>query len=218
MGAEMNGDREYPDESTLTVRGYRFLIPEDAEAAKTDLDRIEHLNRYLKGARGANILPLYEKSIHNRIFATPVGWEYLQELRGMLIDQGVDPETLPSIEIGVPITRRRLPGDYRAKEIVAETPPPPKSLSLKTSIFLNIVLVLLVILMFVIAFTSRTDNILNYRHNVINNYSSWAEELSERKKKVREKERELSITRDSDQEEQTDVREDADGQTEDSGR
>lgn len=185
---------EDPDtEALLTVRGYRFLIEEDAEAARTDLVRIEHLNKYLKGTNNANVRTLYEKAIQNRIFSTPVGWEYLQELRGMMTDQGIDVEGLEPINIGVPVTRRRLPGDYVTRERIVETPQDPPSLSLKTSIILNIVLALLVILMFFIANTSKTDNILNYRRNVTNEYASWAEDLTKRERAVRIKERELGI-------------------------
>lgn len=66
-------------------------------------------------------------------------------------------------------------------------------MSLKTSLIINIVLGILVILMFVIANTSKTDNILNYRRNVTNEYSTWAEDLTKREREVRRKERELGI-------------------------
>ncbi|MCR4761953.1 MAG: hypothetical protein K5696_00335 [Lachnospiraceae bacterium] len=190
-------DQDHVDtDALLTVRGYRFLIEEDAEAARTDLIRIEHLNKYLKGGKKENIRALYEKSIQNRIFTTPVGWEYLQDLRGMLIDQGVEAETLSPIPVAVPVTRRRLPGDYRTRERVEETPKEPPSLTLKTSIIINVVLVLLVAAMFIIASTSRTDNILNYRRNVTSEYASWAEDLTKREREVRKKERELGILSD----------------------
>ncbi|MCR5674983.1 MAG: hypothetical protein K6G16_04665 [Lachnospiraceae bacterium] len=188
------GENGADTEALLTVRGYRFLIEEDAEAARTDLVRIEHLNKYLKSAKGSNVRPLYEKSIQNRIFSTPVGWEYLQELRGMMIDQGVDADAIEPIPISVPVTRRRLPGDYRTKERIEETRQDPPSLSLKTSVIINIVLALLVIVMFIIASTSKTDNILNYRRNVTNEYASWSEDLTKREREVRKKERELGIT------------------------
>ncbi|MBQ3789399.1 MAG: hypothetical protein II800_00545 [Lachnospiraceae bacterium] len=189
--SEDDGDTE----ALLTVRGYRFLISEDAEAARTDIVRIDHLNKYLKGARDGNVLPLYEKSLQNHLFSTPVGWEYLQELRGMLIDQGMAPDELSPIPIPVPITRRRLPGDYRTKERIAETPEEnAKVRPGRFSMILNVILILLVIGMFVISYTSKMDNILNYRRNVTNEYSSWAEDLKERERRIREKELELHLT------------------------
>ncbi|MBR4530746.1 MAG: hypothetical protein IKO80_10780 [Lachnospiraceae bacterium] len=191
--AAYTGKGTADQDALLTVQGYKFLIEEDAEAARTDLVRIEHLNKYLKNTKGDQVQPLYEKSIQNRLFSTPVGWEYLQDLREMLIDQGVDADRIPPIPIGVPVTRRRLPGDYRTRERIEESAPEPMGMSLKTSLIINIVLGILVILMFVIANTSKTDNILNYRRNVTNEYSTWAEDLTKREREVRRKERELGI-------------------------
>lgn len=189
----LSDDTQAERETFLTVRGYRFLIKEDAEAARTDQIRIEHLNRYLKNGKSANIKMLYEKAIQNRIFTTPVGWEYLQELRGILIDRGVDPDELPYIPVPVTITKRRMYGDYHVRERIAETPRQKPGFSLSLSLAINVILVLLVIAMFVVAATSKTDNIINYRRNVVNEYSTWAEELRDREKVIRQKERELGV-------------------------
>ena len=118
------------------------------------------------------------------------------KVRFVKTDQGIDPDMLPGIPINVPITRRRIPGDFHVRERIAESPKEPMRFSLKTSIILNIVLILLVVLMFFIANTSKSDNIINYRRNVINEYSTWAEDLTNREKAIREKERELGITHD----------------------
>ncbi|MCR5092788.1 MAG: hypothetical protein K6B72_02325 [Lachnospiraceae bacterium] len=181
-------------EKELTFHGYRFLIPEDVTAARTDSMRIDQLNRYLKSSKGKDILALYEKSIQNHIFSTPVGWEYLQDLRGMLIDEGTDPEKIPDIPISVPVTRQRMFPDHAVKERIAETPREGMGLSLKTSIIINLLLAALVIFMFFVANTSKTDNILNYRRNVTNEYSSWSEALTKREQRIRQKERELGIS------------------------
>ena len=61
-------------------------------------------------------------------------------------------------------------------------------------IVLNVVLIIVVILMFVMASTSENDNIINYKRNITNRYSSWDEELKEREKTVREAEKRLGIT------------------------
>ena len=180
-------------ETFLTVRGYRFLIKEDAEAARTDQIRIEHLNRYLSNGKSTNIKMLYEKAIQNRIFTTPVGWEYLQDLRSMLMDQGEDPEDLPTIPVPVTFTRRRMSSDYRVRERIVATPRQKPGFSLGLSIAFNVILIMLVIAMFIVAATSKTDNIINYRRNVVNEYSSWAEDLTAREKVIRQKERELGV-------------------------
>ena len=47
--------------------------------------------------------------------------------------------------------------------------------------------------MVVIAWNSDAPNIVNYRQAVVNEYSEWEQELTERERKVRNAERELQI-------------------------
>ena len=49
----------------------------------------------------------------------------------------------------------------------------------------------LIVAMFAITFTSKNPNILNYRQAITNEYSTWEQELTEREKVIREKERQL---------------------------
>ena len=64
---------------------------------------------------------------------------------------------------------------------------------LRISIMANIILVVLVLAMFIITLKSDNPNILNYKKAIINQYASWEQEISEREKAVKEKERELQI-------------------------
>lgn len=57
----------------------------------------------------------------------------------------------------------------------------------------DIVLVLLVIFMFVVSLTTNHPTILNYKSKLISRYSTWEQELSEREKAVKEKERKLGM-------------------------
>lgn len=58
---------------------------------------------------------------------------------------------------------------------------------------LNVLLVVAVIAMFVMTLISDSPNVLNYRTAILNEYSSWQQDLLERERIVREKERELKI-------------------------
>ena len=61
------------------------------------------------------------------------------------------------------------------------------------AVVLNVLLAICVLAMFIIALKGETPNIINYKNNIINQYSSWEQELTERENAVREKERELNI-------------------------
>lgn len=63
----------------------------------------------------------------------------------------------------------------------------------RISMTLCIILGVLVIALFMVAFTSDIPNILNYKHNLQNKYSAWEQELRERENNLREKELQIYI-------------------------
>ena len=58
---------------------------------------------------------------------------------------------------------------------------------------INIGLVILVIVLFVISQTGNNPTVLNYKTKIINQYTSWEQELEQREQVVKEKEAELGI-------------------------
>ena len=52
-------------------------------------------------------------------------------------------------------------------------------------------MVAVILAMFVISFKSDYPNIINYRRAIVNEYSEWEQELTEREQAVREAERKL---------------------------
>ena len=70
----------------------------------------------------------------------------------------------------------------------------PQVKKLRYSILGNVILVCLVIILFAIALTGENANAINYRNAIVNEYSEWEQELTERENTVREKERELGIS------------------------
>ncbi len=190
---------EGPTVEELTVDGYTFLSKEDVEKAKLDRQKINILGQKVKSTKVADLEAVYEKAISNRIFSTPIGWEYLAKLRNRLISAGVSEDDLTPIPITVKFTNVALPDEYHPRQYI--TPLPKKKRDLKTSVFLmgvfNVILVVLVILMFLIAWLGETDNILNYKRNVTNRFAEWEQSLKEREKAVRIKERDLMIEDDT---------------------
>ena len=66
---------------------------------------------------------------------------------------------------------------------------------LNISIWINVILAILVIAMFVIANTGNNPNILNYENAVINKYAEWEQELRERENRIVHYENEYGIER-----------------------
>ncbi len=178
----------------LIVGGYEFLSENDAQKAEMDLSKIKVLEGRVKASRPNDIKAVYEKSIENKIFKTPIGWGYLVGLRRKLLESGFKEEDLTPIPLNVSMTRHSALDTLNVKQRIIPAEP-KKSTNFKTifSIILNIVLLILVGLMFYIATASETDNIINYRKNITNRYSSWEQDLTDREKAVREAEKKLGI-------------------------
>ena len=187
----INDDRT---DTNFIVGGYDFLSELDAQKASLDLSKIKVLEERVKASRPKDIKAVYEKAIENKIFKSPIGWEYLARLRDRLYASGFSEEELIPIPIPVSLTRHsafeNLSVQQRIRPVTKDNKAEFKRLF---PYILNIFLLIIVIAMFIIASTSDSDNILNYKRNVTNRYSSWEQELTQREKVIREKEKKLGI-------------------------
>lgn len=175
------------------VEGYLFLNDEDAELARQEKKKIDYLEKHLDYTNTENVLRVYKKAILERIFKTPVGQTYLRRLQIYLLRCGeIDAEDVPPIALydsyGMKMRKSYAPAAKRVK------PSEKKHVQWQmVSVILNIVLALGVAAMFVITLKSDNPNILNYESQLVNKYAAWEQEISERERIVREKERELHI-------------------------
>ncbi len=185
---DVNGNNKF------IVGGYHFASETDAQKATLDLNKIKVLETRVKASRPNDIKAVYEKAIENKIFKTPVGWGYLVELRKKLLDSGFIEEDIIPIPLNISMSRHSALEDLNVKQRIM---PPKQKKNVEFGrifpIVLSIVLFILVIIMFVIVNTSESDNIVNYKRNVTNRYSSWEQDLTERERAVRAAEKRLGI-------------------------
>ena len=67
------------------VGGFRFGSDKDAELAKNEQEKISWMEKRVQYEHPESVLSVYNKAIENRIFQTPVGFQYLQKLYCLLI-------------------------------------------------------------------------------------------------------------------------------------
>ena len=185
--------KETENKKEYIVDGFLFLSEEDATAAREELKKARYLERHLDYQGADMILQLYRKALKERTFQTPVGLAFVNELRGRLIEAGVEEFDIEPIPVYYDVVQNKMRSGF---EPVKEEPKPePKKEKSKfaVSVFLNIFLALLVAGMFFVAMTGNNPNILNYQNAVLNKYASWEQELKEREQAVREREQELGI-------------------------
>ncbi|MBR1691379.1 MAG: hypothetical protein IJ711_01240 [Lachnospiraceae bacterium] len=185
------------EEEQLIVDGFTFAVSQTAELAQTDVQRIEQLEQKLNYGNLDAVAMVYVKSIQNELFHTVVGFSYLKRLQLYLIEQGYGKIDFRKYPIpagegdGQPeqaAWSEKDASDERRLKIRTNYQQELKQ-KLRTSRWVNILLVLAVIVLFVIALTGENANIINYRYNIQNEYSEWQKQLQERERAVSDREK-----------------------------
>ncbi len=182
----------------LVVGGYQFNSRADADKARDEQKKIAYIEAHMNMDNPESVLTIYEKMLSNRIFATPVGLDYLKEIRDYLISrEEIDNEAVKPLELNrmyslgqESVTEEELP----KRRVVPAKKKNPFEERFFFSLVLNILLVIAVAAMFVIATTSDNPNIINYENSLVNKYASWEQDLSEREDRIREEEKRLGIS------------------------
>ncbi|MCM1064143.1 MAG: hypothetical protein NC420_06650 [Eubacterium sp.] len=173
--------------------GFLFLTEKEAKLAEVERKKIAYLESKIDYSKPEDILYIYDKTVKENVFSTPVGMMYLKQLQEFLLNQGgVDPASVAAIplsntyqEYGKAQSARERMQARHDQEMGA------KKSQLTVSVILNLLLALAMIAMFVISLNSDSPNIINYKRVITDQYASWEQELTERESVVREKEREL---------------------------
>ncbi len=183
------------DKTDWIVEGFQFGTEQDANLAKNEKLRVERLEERLDYQSLEMVYAVYKKAVENRVFKTPVGYEFLKKLQRILKENPDFEYEVEEIPIqGVYSLRESAnPTVERIKASQKKPKPAKKTVGLRASLFINVVLMLLIALMFYISMTSTNPTALNYERAVQNKYAEWERELSERESAVREKERELLL-------------------------
>lgn len=187
----------------LMVGDYLFKNMADADRARIEMDKIEQLKDKLQSADTALLYRVYNKSIESRTFRTPVGFDFMRNMKEHLEKQPDCPgEVLPvplytTFEHSAELSLDKLYENEKKEKAIREINKKEEKKSIFIiSVFANIILVILIGIMFYIVNTSNTPNIINYENAVVNKYSQWEENLKEREAVVSEKERQLNINND----------------------
>lgn len=181
------------DQSIFVVDGYRFGSAEDAELARNELKKIQHFEDKLDGRNAQTLLAVYDKLMDEKIFSTPVGWEYLRKLQEKLNRAGIAKERIRPIPMYVVFAHKTEKEGSVFDRIRPTRKKSRDKKNLRISLGVNVLLTALVIAMFIITLTGENPNILNYKKAITDQYASWEQELAEREEMLREKEAELML-------------------------
>ncbi len=184
---------EQDTKKQYTVNGFLFGDPADVEIANQELSKIKYIDKKIERHSGETILAVYQAALEKKMFRTPVGYGYLQQLQKKLVGLGIERERIPAIPL-YQVFNNNYKTEEKAPRLTPKKKVHPDVKKLRYSIWGNVVLVILVIVLFVITLNGENANIINYRNAIVNEYSQWEDELTAREQIVREKERELGIS------------------------
>lgn len=177
----------------LVVGGYKFATVADAETARLDAKRVKNLEDNLDYRKPQNVLMLYHKALDTGIFQTPIGFAYLVEIQEHLERCGIPKENIRPIPLNLAFTNKTEANRSIRRSIAARKPVEEYKGRFITSVFINLLMAAVIIGMYVVCLESDSPNIVNYRRTVLNEYSEWEQELTERENALREAEREYNV-------------------------
>lgn len=176
------------------VDGYLFGSLEDAELAQAEKNKIDYLNKHMEEGQPQKVITVYNRLVADKIFKTPIGWGYMHELQGRLLESGIAADQLQNIPLYTVFSHREEPVmPIRQRIKPAKVKPDYRIAGFRTAVTVSIVMAVLVILLFLIALKSPNPNAVNYEKVIQNKYAAWEQELTDREAVVREKEKTLNI-------------------------
>lgn len=168
------------------VEGFLFESKTQSEEAEKEAKGVEYIKKNTSLNNPQVVLKLYNRLIVQEIFRTPIGINFLCELRLILLASSeVNPEEIQPI----PIPRHRT---HRKK---VEEPKPRKNYkkAFHIATIFAVIFGISVVGMFLIMKLSKNNvTILNYRNAIIDEYQEWEQQLQEKEKFLQEWEQQLS--------------------------
>ena len=180
------------DEKQFVVDQYLFETEEEYQLAISEKKKIQYIDEHTDYRVIENVVVLYKRMIETHMFQTPVGYAYLERIYRLLLQNGVTTEDLPRIFVKKKISlagRKEIMRENRLLRNGIERKKRTNSIIITVCIALAVV----VIALFSVAFTGQHPNILNYENVILDKYSAWEQELTERENAIREKELSLKV-------------------------
>lgn len=176
----------------INVDGFLFEDEETAQIARKEEEGIRFIKQRTALDNPEVVLKLYKKLLEQELFVTPVGIRFLTELQNILLTSVyIARDEIPSIPVkaledvqkaasGTPVEKSTQKSEEigtKNKKVDSKAADAYRKKFLVAT-FCAIILGVSVIGMFVInAISGNNVNIINYREQLLNEYSDWEAEL-----------------------------------------
>lgn len=188
------------------IDGFLFEDERTAELAQKELEGIRFIKERTALDNPEVVMKLYKKLLEQKLFVTPVGIRFMVELQNVLLRSHFTArEEIPPIEVSAMVLKKELTpeeAELAKKGPVAKVKKAAKKVDEKVegnykkpfyaALFFAIVFALSVVGMFIITKVSGNNvNIINYRNEILNEYSTWEQQLQEKEAELKAWEAEL---------------------------
>lgn len=190
------------ENNQLEVEGFLFNDEKAAEKAQKEAEAARYIKSKTDRSNPDMVLALYHKVLEQDMFETPVGYTFLADMQEYL-------KTIPYIQADdiYPIPVSENYADKPKENVVKKQDIRParkvktktvtkvqkvRTPASKASIILNAILLVIIVVMFAITFTSDNVNIINYETKIQNKYASWEEDLKQREADLNQREKAVS--------------------------
>lgn len=187
-----------PVDDELIVSGFQFDNFRDAQEAIREQRNIAALKSKIDFTQTDDMVELYHRLVERKVFKTPVGYQFLGEFREYLVEElKMEEQEVPYIYVestqGISRMQREQLEFLQNENIQLE--------QRKRKFVIAIgVLTTMIIAMFLITIFNPNVGYINTENKILNRYAAWEEELTRREAQVREREAELGIEADTEQE------------------
>lgn len=152
------------------IDGYKFNSEAEYNLAKSDLVKIKRLVKEMEDKKTEDILKIYNMVIKKNILKTQIGYNFLYGIRKKLLkNPSVSEEEIMLIDIRV---SSEVQKDKKENLKLLERNDEIKD-KFKCSLFVNLVLIIVIIVMFVISYNSKKFDETAYEQSIQDRYSSW---------------------------------------------
>ena len=170
-----------------TFRGHTFDNEKQMRQAEKEAEVVDYLRARTNFNNLDQVMKVYHRILDKNIIETVIGIEFLMELRGRLVKSGMFTEEQIR---SVPLLPEAQKMQKRAEERKKSDQKSHLETLQKQNRILKVVtffLTVLVIAMFVVTLTGKRSPLaVVYEEQIVNQYASWADELTEREQRLRE--------------------------------
>lgn len=173
------------EEKEYKVSGYSFANLQQYKEAKREAESVDYIKANTDLNDMSKTLKLYHKLVEKNTLKTIVGYGFLKELQDRIIKDGiVSSDNLPCISIAMENMTQHIKSNIVEQKMGTKNHSMAEEYKIrhKNSRIINMFLVMIIIIMFIVSYISDRNLLKKYENDIINQYSSWEEELNAREK------------------------------------